>query len=191
MSFGNIRCILPATMPALYVMIVIGTSRWREVREFTSFGLYSFHLSHCFECILKFFMLYFPLRFLLVAEDRLHFARLLYFFLINWSFFMSHLNWISFADSFMFSYPIRVEFSPTTTTGYQISTHFRLVVLSHLLFVLIAWSHRFDWLLSFRKLSQRALVDKWFLDHWICFTSLLMWNQRFGIESSTTVFTLN
>jgi hypothetical protein len=190
-SFGNVRCILSATVPALNVMIVIGAGRWGEVRELTSFGLYSFDLPHCFDSILKFFMLYFPLGFLLLAKGRFHFARLLYFLLINWSFYMCHLYWISFANSLMFSYSIRIEFSPASTTGYQISTNFWLTILSHLLFVLIAWSHRFDWLLRFRILAHRTFVDIWFLDHWICFASLLMWNQRFRIESSSTVFALN
>lgn len=191
MSFSNVRCILPATMSALNIVIVIWSGRWRKVREFTSFGLYSFDLPHSFDGILEFFMLYFPLGFLLLTEDRFHFARLLYFFLIDWSFFLCHLDGISFADSLMFSYSIRVEFSSASTAGDQISTHIWLVILPRLLFVLIAWCHGFDWLLRFRKLPHRTFVYIWFLDHRINFACLLMWNQRFGIESSSTVFALN
>ena len=191
MSFGNISCILSATVPALNIVIVIWAGRWRKVWEFTSSGLYSFDLLHGFDGILEFFMLYFPLGFLLLTEDWFHFARLLYFFLIGWSFFLCDLDRIRFADSFVFSYSIRVEFSSASTAGDQISTHFRLVIFPRLLFVLIAWSHGFDWLLRFRKLPHRTFVYIWFLDHRTSFAGLLMWNQRFGIEPSSTVFALN
>jgi hypothetical protein len=104
---------------------------------------------------------------------------------------MSYLYWISFTDSFVFGYPVRVKFSSASTAGHQVATHFGLIILAGWLFVLIGSSHRFDWLLRLCQLTSRTFVDIWFLDHRTGFASLLMWNQRLRVESSSTIFALD
>ena len=162
-SLGNLLGILPSTILAFDVMIVVGTGWWRQIRYFPSLRLYHFHLSHSFHRVLQLFALNLPLRiFLWFGVHRLFRRR-------RWG-LLCFLYSFSLAYFLMLHNTVTSELPTTPPTFLQLLVD-RALARPLQIVTLLGYRNGNLWLLLIGVLSGTL---GGFLDHRANLTSLLM-----------------